>query len=399
MRIKENDIHGSFKIICELYIKENDFYGASKIYAPYNEYTIDLLLKVTSNENNKYYLDKAKNNLIESLNKKYYSDDGALIWFDKEELIEYIEEINYREVQKRDKQAKEKLYYISIVAFIICIYSPKIIIGEERQLSVESIKENFEEPNIYYRGQNNSKWRISPSILRNLNRNIILDDNSYYVFLKEDESESKFDSLMRDRSTNTYDKYAFMQHSRSFSPFVDFTTNMTIATSFALSNVHDANCFRNEDSVVFQLIVISLDKEVISDRKEAKNFLKSKFKLIVINKDYFVLGRDYLIENSDGTTMIYNIVEFSELVSELTPKFKILKIATNDRMKYQKGLFLCFYDCLCLNSFVFYELNSSIQLRRLIIKKGTKRKILKEIYKERKYDPEHLMDPYLYFKE
>lgn len=68
-------------------------------------------------------------------------------------------------------------------------------------------------------------------------------------------------------------------------------------------------------------------------------------------------------------------------------------------MIYQKGLFICFYDCLCLNDYIAYELCPDLILKNYKIKVEDKRKISKSIYINREYDPEHLMNPYLYFKE
>lgn len=78
---------------------------------------------------------------------------------------------------------------------------------------------------------------------------------------------------------------------------------------------------------------------------------------------------------------------------------EVVKIPVNDRMKYQKGVFICFYNCIALKTRICYELNEDIDLNKNIIKTSDKVDILKGIYNSIKYDQEHLLNPYLIFTE
>ena len=78
----------------------------------------------------------------------------------------------------------------------------------------------------------------------------------------------------------------------------------------------------------------------------------------------------------------------------------VIDIPTNDRMVYQKGLFVAFTNCVSLKGRIFCELNQNLNFIQLSINPEIKDNIRKEIYeKYRDYDINHLMDPYLIFKE
>lgn len=156
---------------------------------------------------------------------------------------------------------------------------------------------------------------------------------------------------------NRYNKYAFMQHSCSYSPLVDFTKEPIVATSFALSNTSRVNDFRNEDSAVFCSINTRDNLDVINHRWEARNFLVNEFYLQVIDAKAIKLGKDYVLRKADGSSRVLCFNSIDKLLDALTPKIKIIDITTNDRMLYQSGVFVCFYDCVCLRDFIAYELN------------------------------------------
>ena len=200
---------------------------------------------------------------------------------------------------------------------------------------------------------------------------------------------------------NKFNKYSFIQHACSYSPFVDFTKSPIIAASFALSNVSKLNDFINHDACIICMKFGNEDKtKLITDKSEARLFIKNEMRLDIIDSDTFVFGKNYEIAKSNGSIKKICYYTFDELLSRLSPDYKILDIQTNDRMTYQKGLFICFYGCLCLREFIAYELCPDLYLTKIYIKTGNKRSILEDIYKHyRQYDPEHLLDPYLYFNE
>ena len=101
-----------------------------------------------------------------------------------------------------------------------------------------------------------------------------------------------------------------------------------------------------------------------------------------------------------GQAKEIRITSIPVLYNLLKPEYKIITCATNDRMYYQAGVFICFYNCIVLKDKIFYELIPDISISKGIIPHNDKRKILGDIYTNyREKDPEHLMNPYLLFNE
>ncbi len=79
-------------------------------------------------------------------------------------------------------------------------------------------------------------------------------------------------------------------------------------------------------------------------------------------------------------------------------------------MKYQKGKFILFYDCLVVNQKVFIELSNQIHIKKYRVGTSLKRRTVyfghpTSNIKEKlhslfpQYDMDNLMDPYKYIKE
>lgn len=386
-------VENTFKTACINYINVVDYLSISFIFAPIEQYTLvelKMLYDIEENKDSIHFSIESFYQYYGLYQTDYRKDDFEILLTD---IKQYIE--------NREYNSKTKLYYLLKLAFVISFYKRL----EKRYKNTLITIKNYDEINSFFsngvfRGQSNFEYRISPSVLRNNSGNIYLDDNYYYKLLCDAELEIKFNYFIKRGNINRYQKYAFMQHSCSFSPLVDFTKDIFIATSFALSNASNVNCFRNEDSSVFILNNYNEKLDVIVGKKEAREFIKDEFNLRIIDSKYFKLGKTYDLEKSDGSYYSLSCFTINGLLDELTPKIKVLDIPTNDRMLYQKGLFVCFYDCICLKDFVAYELDDSFVLIKVKIPKRNKRSILKNIYKnKREFDPEHLMDPYLIFKE
>lgn len=386
-------VEQAFKTSCNDYINAIDYLSISFVFAPIEQYTLDELTRLCEIEENKASINSSITAFFEYYETLQIDYRKNVFEVSASYIKQYIED--------KAHISKTKLYFLLKLTFITSFYKrlrKRYDTNHEPLNNYDKI-ENLSNNN-YFRGQSNYEFRISPSILRNNNGNIYLDDNYYYKLLCELELEQKFNNLIKRSNINRYQKYAFMQHSCSFSPLVDFTKDVFIATSFALSNVSNVNCFRNEDSSIFVLNNNGEKLDVIIDKKEAKKFIENEFNLRIIDSKYFKLGKKYDLEKSDGSYHSLSCFTINKLLDELTPKIIVFDIPTNDRMLYQKGLFVCFYDCICLKDFIAYELNNSFIWKKIKIPKRNKRSIIKNIYKsKREFDPEHLMDPYLIFKE
>ena len=349
---------------------------------------------------------KAKNGFLSYISeiddyadKDYFSFKEAI-----EQAISYISKsINRDEKSLTALQAKKILYWMAIIAFAIYSSSKKQLEKDFYIIDLKDVPQLDKNERFFYRGQPNSEWRITPSVLRELNKNVLFNDD-YYVNLTLNNGLDKcFNEQMRHYDFNSglfaYQKYAFFQHACSFSPLIDMTRDGISAVSFALSNSSNKNNFNNTDAAVY-IFKTQNSNHIISDPKEASQFLKSSMKLMIINSEYIALGGKYNFSDMYGYTEEIEISSIPELYKLLTPDYKIITCATNDRMYYQAGVFICFYNCICLKDKMFYELIPDISIQKGIIPRNVKRRILGDIYtNHRARDPEHLMNPYLLFNE
>ena len=391
-------IRDFFASLVDSYILKHDADGIMSIFPPKPAFKTQELIDALSDKKNYKLYEEACETIVEYAT--LLRRNGG-IFFPVEEIREYLSEKFVFDKTLTFIADRKKYYYLLKMAFFTG-YRRLIKFKESQYISSfnDIIKEKRN--NVYYRGQTNSDWRISPSVLRDLNKSVVFNDNYYFKILSKAKLEDKYNELIRTKkSFEKYPKYAFMQHSLSFSPLIDFTKEKEIATSFALSNPAQINVLENKDSAVFDITVYSIFK--IDDLERAYTFLHKEFYIDVIDSDYFVLGRTYKLYEIDSCgnkiEKIIFITSIDELLERLRPRFKLFDIPVNDRMKYQKGVFVCFYDCIALRTRVCYELNEEIDLNKSIIKTSDKKEILKGIYNNRKYDQEHLMNPYLIFTE
>ena len=388
------DVENTFKDAVIKYISYIDYLQIASLFAPYDKYLLSDLELLINEPSNKELAILASNSLIDFLD--VYQFEHA----DKQRFVS-INDLKWFVDFNQNEISKTKLYYLLKLSFIIGYYKRLETRYDGKIPTIKDYEDIKQfDGKMIFRGQTHFEYRISPSIFRNHKKNTFFNDNHYYKVLVEEGLEQKFNQLIKSKSINRYQKYAFIQHSCSYSPLVDFTKNINIAVSFALSNAQQLNDFKNNDSAIFCLNYKDNKELLIDDKNSAKDFLIRDFNLKIIDSSYFVLGLTYLLPNATGESITICHHSISDLLDDLTPKIKIIDVPTNDRMLYQKGLFVCFYDCICLKDFIAYELNPSFVMRKIKIPKRNKRGLLNSIYhNSREYDPEHLMNPYLTFVE
>lgn len=398
---KTNTLNSFVKYV-DSYIGAFDKDNVVNIFPPLNAFKTKYLFNAFFDENNYINYEEAKDAIYRYIVELRYADSDYYL---AGEINNYLYCLINQLFSSKDhlwvSKNRKGIYYLLKLSFFVA-YKELINPREQKRLSSFDDITNDKRDNTYFRGQIDSEWRISPSIFRDLNKTVVFDDNYYYKLLKNAKLEEKYNELIRSKKGyEKYSKYAFMQHSLSFSPLIDFTKEKEIATSFALSNPSQINVLENKDSAVFDITVEK--KHIINDSKNAFNFLSKEFKIYAIDENYFILGKEYILEDVDYNGESHEksilITSIDKLLEQLKPKFKLFDIPVNDRMKYQKGVFLCFYDCIILNSHICYELNNDININKSIINTSDKRDILRGIYNHRKYDQEHLLNPYLYFTE
>ncbi|NLC54961.1 MAG: FRG domain-containing protein, partial [Erysipelothrix sp.] len=185
---------------------------------------------------------------------------------------------------------------------------------EEVQLnSMEDFEEAILNNNYdYFRGQSNSKWFLNSTILRGQKEDID------QMRLKELVSgyKERYDKVISNSKKHTFSRFLFyIQHSISFSPFIDLTKNPWIAISFILQNFQEQNDKNIETPAALYAIKLH-------DNKEDNPIILSTHTKI----------EEVLDRLNMSVSKLNNIESFIIEPSDLS--------ILNDRMQYQQGAFL-----------------------------------------------------------
>lgn len=238
---------------------------------------------------------------------------------------------------------------------------------------------------IYYRGHSNSSFKIVPSMIRSLGKTQIIDINAIERMYEKSGLLEKYKTHIDTLATVDYNFCSFIQHATSYSPLIDFTKSKDIALSFATYPHGNLNDYNNTDASIIMLSIKNIEKD-INIRNINLDYHASKLKI---------------------DSMIYNKPLYECSLDDFDATFGLSTIVTNDRMRYQKGVFFCFYRCIIVKGIPLipwskgYLINFTIKCNdniKLNIK--SKRTIYNEIIKVHpEYDISHLMNPYEYFGE
>ena len=389
MDYNDLDYQNENKILKE-FLDNFDIYSIKTIFV--NRNTSDLICFFINEKNENYYL-----NTIRFLNEKQRNNN-----LNKDIFYFLIEKFGNISIEKDSisKLATNITKYVLLLSQCTLV---RIIIEvngmENLKYSLEDIYNNhliYDNNAYFFRGQTNYEWNLIPSMIRNLNDNVKLNMNFFnkkYLTLKLKDKYYK----MFGKDKIDYLFLSFMQHACSYSPFIDFTKSNIIGLSFALSNPNSFNDFTNKNGSLF---IVSIDSnEILRSEEKINEFLQKEYQLIYLDRKTLGFGENVSFKENEEEKILF-LSDFKTIINLLTPKYKLIDLPTNDRMKYQKGVFLVFYGCICVNDTIFYQLNNKFKLLKLKINKMNKRIYLEKIYKNyRFYDPEHLMKPYLYFNE
>lgn len=173
-----------------------------------------------------------------------------------------------------------------------------------------------------------------------------------------------------------YGFLAFMQHTYAFSPFLDFTSSNIVALSFATTNIGKGN-----DGAIY---TFDTTNDVSAYRlKDKRHVVYSKRKLCILDK----IGEKYLFEC---------------IFKDFEPMVRLRKNQSNDRMKYQKGIFMDVYQGIIINGVLLIPVGSEkIKKYRINCKYSSfnKSNIVGKIRKKYpQYKYTNLMNPYNFFK-
>lgn len=258
----------------------------------------------------------------------------------------------------------------------------------------------------YYRGQSNYSWGLIPSFFRNYNFKTkndgeIVDIKKMYLKYDEAGLINKYNETIaikeiKDSKDLDYNFISYMQHSVSYSPLIDITSKFEIGVQFALGNKADINSYYGDDSALFAIYNSSID---ISRDISTDDILQNHFKVTIL-KGKIRPGTIMIVDNSIGLPESLDFTTIKQIIKHLTPKYAILDNVKNDRMKYQHGKFILFYDYVLVNQQIMFALNKDFKAAKLKISTSKKNKIYKKVNdKYPQYNMDYLMNPYDYFNK
>ena len=243
---------------------------------------------------------------------------------------------------------------------------------------------------VFYRGQSDESYKLIPSLFREYDTSRygqVMDYSTLYKLYAVPSLTTKYQEVFGGLLNIDDDFCAFMQHSCAYSPFLDLTRKHVVALSFATHNEGNLNTYFKKKSAVFEF---RFKKDVLSEYTDVSRtnvyFSNSKLSFFSVFQDSYLF---YCVPQA------------------FNPVVGILRNKTNDRMKYQDGAFLFFQQCVvvyghilmpyAIGRIIKYTIKPYRGKSRIPLSKAT---IYQKIVKDyRKYDYEHLMNPYLYFSE
>lgn len=219
----------------------------------------------------------------------------------------------------------------------------------------------------YFRGESNANYFLNSSILRKKNTDINFEK------LKDLVSSHNIEYERIISNQHSFSRFLFyIQHSISFSPFIDLTKSPWIALSFVLEDIQrDSDSNIETDGAIYGIKLhdnIEDNPIILSTHKKIESVLHkldlSKTKKNTINP--------YIINPTDLSIL-------------------------NDRMQYQQGAFLLLEND-SLNRHSNYN-QENVTIVKFILSK----QLLKELFfnlreKHQYYTVKYLYDPYLWFK-
>lgn len=245
---------------------------------------------------------------------------------------------------------------------------------------------------LFFRGQNDYNWPLSPSINRPLKK----DNRS------EEEILNEYKNIEKNANLGINELIASAQHNGLKTRSIDFTSNLKVALFFAVYNI-EKNETNNMDSALFVCLysphkinwISSTAINLISLMNEKELTNKELASLLLKNEEFVKLNRNRHNYEIDETC--------SDIASWLNSGFMVVYDYANEeknmRLKKQEGaLFYCgssFYDgdILCneihdyspnLNFYKIklHKINNPDWIEDLCIKIKIPKRLNEKIYKE-----------------
>ena len=241
---------------------------------------------------------------------------------------------------------------------------------------------------VFYRGHSNQTYKLLPSMFRGYRSHRYGNPLTYstlYKLYKETGLLNKYTTIFTDFKKIDTRFCAYMQHSTSFSPFLDISEDHRVALSFATQLSGNRNEYLSNNAALFRF---EFPDKALTRRSETG---MEDMQIDFINDRFHVMtlwGKKELWRHSPES---------------FTPTIDLIADKSNDRMRYQKGAFLFFRRAVVVNSQILLPYTIG-NVQKYIIPANRKSLGKQVIYNSVKgnyphYDSEHLMDPYLIFAE
>ena len=235
---------------------------------------------------------------------------------------------------------------------------------------------------LYYRGHSDSNFKLTPSIYRNLKiKDQVIEINDLMKLYKESGLADKYCEIRKKQPfVIDYDFLAYIQHSCSYSPLLDFTSDEDVAKVFATYETnYNSRMFNDATLYVFQ------------PHKMFEEPIDSCL------KDFRV---SYHQEELTYESKIFGKEIWSCVMDDFRPSYTFnLDEKSNDRMIYQKGSFLFVYKCVVANGRICTTFDTGFFIK-MDIKCKNKNGMYHNIVRHRPYlEYRYLLDPYLYLSE
>ena len=251
----------------------------------------------------------------------------------------------------------------------------KSVFGDEEAENQLNLKD------YYFRGISNAKFDLVPSIFRNLKNNEIYNLEKLIYLYENNGLKNKYKNVYKKvnlkSNKSIIDFFSYMQHSVSYSPFLDLTDSIIIASVFANHFTMNFNDYSNNDSAIYLI------------PKKLMNNGKFNFK-----EDYSV---QVIGDKLKITDLIFRKHLWNVSLDDLKTKFYHINRKTNDRMKYQHGSFMVPYHAVIINGHMVMDTDSN-KFIKIVIDKSKKLGLYNSVINKHPYlDYDYLMDPYIYF--
>lgn len=303
---------------------------------------------------------------------------------------------------------KKELLYLLIELLTLVNLTTLYEVKEEfnNKDFIEEMKSNDNNPykevldglqQTFYRGQTDYNYDLLPSIYRGLklnnsNENSYISINKDVLFnlYKTSKLIDKYNLTFIDKNKITttkdldYNFMAFMQHSSCYSPFLDLSSKKEISLSFACNKYKNDKDYNFKDSSLYEFFY--------AGNKVYKNIKE-------INKEIDNINIKVFPNKLNITSKINNNMYLYQIdPDEFDYKYIIINLPTNDRMKYQKGLFMLITKGIFVNNKLLRPYFSDFRITKYKINKSDKKNIYNLIKRRyRYYTYNHLMDPYSFF--